>query len=280
MITARRTFSYQGQVIIEKMVVKTPFRYEAIFQERGCFIYFKETGPKLVSSENNIQLKGNEAVLLKCGSHFVDLLKKAEEDKVEVIVVHFFPEILKKLYVNELPEILTKYKNSPSSNVIVSSNVLSKFINSLDFYFENPSLVNNDLLELKIKELVLLLIQSKNIDSIIELIADLYSTKSISVREVVELHLYSNLKLDQLAKLANLSLSSFKRSFQKEYNDSPINYINKRRLEKAKQLLTLTELSVGEIAYEVGFQDSLYFTRLFKNKIGIPPTKYRAENLI
>lgn len=276
MITARRTFSYQGQVLIEKISIKTPFKYEAIFQERGCFIYFKDTGPKLVSSENNVQLNGNEAVLLKCGSHFVDLLKTAEEDRVEVIVVHFFPEILKKLYANELPEILTEQKNSKSSNVIVSSDVLARFIDSLDFYFQNPSLVNNDLLELKIKELVLLLIQSKNIDSIVELVADLYSSKSISVRDVVELHLFSNLKLDQLAKLSNLSLSSFKRSFQKEFNDSPINYINKRRLEKAKQLLKLTELSVGEIAFEVGFQDSLYFTRLFKNKIGVPPTKYRS----
>lgn len=280
MITSRRTFSYQGQVIIEKMTIKTPFRYEAIFHERGCFIYFKDTGPKLASSQNNVQLKGNEAVLLKCGSHFVDLLKNAQENSVEVLVVHFFPEILKKLYVNELPEILTEQKNSKTSNVIVSSDVLAKFIDSLDFYFQNPNLVNNDLLELKIKELVLLLIQSKNIDSIIELVADLYSTKSISIREVVELHLFSNLKLDQLAKLSNLSLSSFKRSFQKEYNDSPTNYINRRRLEKAKQLLALTEMSVGEIAFEVGFQDSLYFTRLFKNKIGVPPTKYRSDESI
>ena len=277
MITARRTFNYKGQVLIEKMTIKSPFHYEAIFQDRGCFIYFKETGPKLLSSDNNKQLQGNEAVLLKCGSHFVDLLKNADENKVEVLVVHFFPEILKKLYANELPEIITKQKNSNSSGVVVSSDVLSKFIDSLDFYFQNPTLVNNDLLELKIKELVLLLIQSKNIDSIVELIADLYSSNSISIREVVELHIFSNLKIDQLAKLSNLSLSSFKRSFKKEYNNSPTNYINNRRLEKAKELLTLTELSIGDVAFEVGFQDSLYFTRLFKNKIGTPPSKYRSE---
>jgi len=206
MVTARRTFNYQGQVLIEKMTIKSPFHYEAIFQDKGCFIYFKETGPRLFSSDNNKQLQGNEAVLLKCGSHFVDLLKNAEEEKVEVLVVHFFPEILKKLYANDLPEIITKQKNSNSSGVVVSSDVLSKFIESLDFYFQNPTLVNNDLLELKIKELVLLLIQSKNIDSVVELIADLYSSNSNSIREVVELHLFSNLKIDQLAKLSNLSI--------------------------------------------------------------------------
>ena len=215
---------------------------------------------------------------MKCGNHFVDLLKDADEQKVEVLVVHFFPEILKKLYANELPKIISEQKNRNSSDVVVSSDVLSKFIESLDFYFQNPNLVNNDLLELKIKELVLLLIQSKNIDSIAELITNLYSSNSVSIREVVELHLFSNLKIDQLAKLSNLSLSSFKRSFKKEYNDSPTNYINNRRLEKAKELLKLTDLPIGDIAFDLGFQDSLYFTRLFKNKIGMPPSKYRSEN--
>jgi AraC-like DNA-binding protein len=112
----------------------------------------------------------------------------------------------------------------------------------------------------------------------LELVADLYSANTVQVRKVIELHLFSNLKLDQLAKLCNLSLSSFKREFRKEFNDSPTNYINNKRLEKAQTLLTITNLSISEVAYETGFQDSLYFTRLFKNKIGIPPTLYRVKN--
>ncbi len=278
MITAHSSFKYQNQVLIEKIKILPPFRSEAMFQNTGCFIYFKEQGPQLFSSEVNTRLKGNEAVLLKCGNHFLDLLRETKNDQVEVIVVHLFPEVLKKLYTGDLPEIIKKQSNSKSSQVVVSSNVITKFIDSLEFYFQNPSLVNNDLLELKIKELILLLIQSKNINSIMELVADLYSTNTIQVKEVIELHLFSNLKLDQLAKLCNLSLSSFKREFKKEYNDSPTNYINDRRLEKAKELLSITDLPISEIAYETGFQDSLYFTRLFKKKIGIPPTAYRTEN--
>ena len=278
MITSRSTFKYQGQVLIEKMKIMAPFRYEAIFQNSGCFIYFKERGSKLLSSEVNAQLKSNEAVLLKCGNHFVDLLRETDDNQVEIIAIHLYPEVLKKLYTGNLPDIVKKQNNSKGSQVIVSSNVIAKFIESLDFYFQNPSLVNNDLLELKIKELILLLVQSKNINSILELVADLYSANTVQVRKVIELHLFSNLKLDQLAKLCNLSLSSFKREFRKEFNDSPTNYINNKRLEKAQTLLTITNLSISEVAYETGFQDSLYFTRLFKNKIGIPPTLYRVKN--
>jgi len=280
MITSRSTFDYQGQVLIEKVKILPPFRYEAIFQNTGCFIYFKEKGPKLFSSEVNVKLKGNEAVLLKCGNHFVDLLRETKDNQIEVIVFHLFPDVLKKLYTGDLPKIIEKQSRSKSSQVIVSSNVIAKFIESLEFYFQNPSLVNDDLLELKIKELILLLIQSKNIDSILELVADLYFTNTIQIREVIELHLFSNLKLEELAKLCNLSLSSFKREFKKEFDDSPTNYINNRRLDKAKELLDITDLPISEIAYETGFKDSLYFTRLFKNKIGVPPTTYRKENSI
>lgn len=280
MIISRNTFDYQGQVLIEQVAISPPFRYEAIFENTGCFIYFKEDGPQLLSPEINVKLQGNEAVLLKCGTHFLDLLKEAGNDKIEVIVFHLFPEVLKKLYSKDLPQFIKKQSKQVRNEVIVSSDVITKFIESLEFYFQNPALVNNELLELKIKELILLLVQSKNINSIIELVSDLYSSNSVQIREVIELHLYSNLKLDEIAKLCNLSLSTFKREFRKEFTDSPTNYINFRRVEKAKELLNISELSISEIAYEVGFQDSLYFTRIFKKRVGIPPTVFRKQNTI
>jgi AraC-like DNA-binding protein len=275
MILAHSTFKYGNQVLIEKIKIRAPFRQEVIFKNSGCFIYFKNKISKLLSSEENIQLKNEEAVLLKCGAHFLDLLQEKENQEVEVIVVHLFPEVLKKLYIGELPAIIEIQTDNKRSQAIASSDVIANFINSLEFYFENPSLVNNDLLELKIKELILLLVQSKNVNSILELVADLYSPKTVHLREVIELHLFSNLSLEQLTKLCNLSLSSFKRKFKKEFNDSPANYIIGKKIEKAKEMLRMTNLSISEVAYEIGFQDQFYFTRLFKRKTGTTPSKFR-----
>lgn len=279
MISDRLTFKYQDQILIEKIKIKPPLRYENIFENRGCFIYFKERAPRLLSPGINVQVKNKEAVLLKCGSHFLDLLKETEDEQIEVIVFHLYPELLKKLYIGELPAIIEKRNSGEPSQVIAPSNLIAKFIDSLEFYFQNPSLVNNDLLELKIKELILLLVQSKNVDSILELVSGLYSTRKVQLEEVIQLHLYSDLKLNELAKLCNLSLSSFKREFKKEFNDSPNNYILSKRIEKAKELLRISDLPISEIAYEIGFQDPLYFTRLFKKRTNITPTKYRTEPL-
>jgi len=279
MITSRSTFEYQGEVLIEKMKIRAPFLFEANFQNSGCFIYFKERGPKLITPRENTQLQGNEAVLLKCGNHFLDLFRETNDNLVEVTVIHLFPDLLKKLYTGDISQIVRNRNVTNSSQIVASSDVIKKFIESLDFYFQNPSLVTNDLLELKIKELILLLLQSKNIASILALVADLYSSNTVQLREVIDLHIFSNLKVAQLAKLCNLSLSSFKREFKKEFNNSPTNYINDKKIEKAQELLTITNLSVSEIAYEIGFQDSLYFTRLFKNKTGVPPTIYRKNHM-
>lgn len=280
MITDRHTFDYQDKVLIEKILIRTPLKYEGAFQNSGCFIYFKDMAPKLLSSDHNIQIEPQEAVLLKCGTHFLDLLKQKDDEIVEVIIVHLYPELLKKLYVGELPALIEKRSFNKQSQVVGSSDIIAKFIESLEFYFNNPSLVNNDLLELKIKELILLLIQTKNITSILELVSDLYSARSVHLKNIIELHLYSNLGVEELAKLSNLSLSSFKREFKTEFNDSPNNYINSKKIEKAKELLKITPMPISEIAYEVGFNDPLYFTRIFKNKIGASPTTYRSEHTI
>ena len=119
------------------------------------------------------------------------------------------------------------------------------FIDSLIFYFEHPDLVNPELLILKIKELILLLLQSDNYETIAELISNLFSPRQANLKDIIQNHLFSDLSVTELAKLANLSLSSFKREFQNFYNDTPANYLRTKKIEKAMDLLTQSDLSVS-----------------------------------
>lgn len=275
-----KSFKYKDFTIVEKLTVSTPLKYEAIFQDKGCFIYFKNGNTKLLSSEHNTEIKGKEAVLLKCGSNFLEILQNNTNEELETIVIHLFPELLKEIYKNEIPTAIVKRTESEQSLKISSNDLITKFIDSLEFYFDNPSLVNNDLLELKVKELLLLLIQTNYIDSVQELITDLYSVKTIKLNEVVTLHTFSNLSVNEMAKLCNMSLSSFKRAFKTFFNDSPNNYLNTKKIEKAKELLQISELNISDIAYETGFNDPQYFTRLFKKRIGLSPSEFRSQHTV
>jgi AraC-like DNA-binding protein len=86
------------------------------------------------------------------------------------------------------------------------------------------------------------------------------------------------LGLDEFARMAGMSVSTFKRFFKQVFADSPGQYIINKKLSIASLLLKKSTKSVREIAYEVGFENPAHFTRMFNKKYKIPPTKFREED--
>ena len=74
-----------------------------------------------------------------------------------------------------------------------------------------------------------------------------------------------------------MSISSFKRKFQKEYTCSPHKWINEKKLQKACLLLDTTDYSVTDIGFICGYESLSTFMNAFKEKFGISPGKYRAS---
>ena len=83
------------------------------------------------------------------------------------------------------------------------------------------------------------------------------------------------ISIAQLAELSHMSKSNFYAAFKKQFGISPISYINHYRLSIAAEKLIESNLSVKEIAFSVGINDSLYFSKLFKKEYGMAPGKYR-----
>jgi signal transduction histidine kinase/AraC-like DNA-binding protein/ABC-type sugar transport system substrate-binding protein len=78
-----------------------------------------------------------------------------------------------------------------------------------------------------------------------------------------------------LARHVALSEDYLTACFRKELGVTPITYLNRYRVNRAKQLLTDTDQSITEIALEVGFSDSGYFSRVFRREVGLSPEAYR-----
>ena len=94
----------------------------------------------------------------------------------------------------------------------------------------------------------------------------------------LESHFAEPLNLDRLAKIAHMSKRSFIRSFQAATRNSPIAYLIELRVRHAARLLRQTDDSITEIAFQVGFNDSNYFTRQFRNLTGVAPRGYRSQH--
>ena len=81
--------------------------------------------------------------------------------------------------------------------------------------------------------------------------------------------------MDDISSYVYLSKSYLSKIFKDEMKCTITNYINSVRVEKSKQLLADSSLSLADIAYFVGFEDQSYYTKVFKKITGVSPGKYK-----
>lgn len=277
MVLNHQKFDFGDKCLIEKVTIQPPFRYSAFFPNEACFIHFSAGKVNINSPSGRVTVEQGDSVLLKCGNYFADLMKYGREKQYDILVVHLYPDIIRKIYKHEFPSFVKHPENRTFAEKVAGHDAVNKFIESLYFYFENPSLVSDELLELKLKELVLLLVQTNNADSIAGLFSDLFAPRDLNIIDTINNNLFSDLSIEDLASLTNLSVSTFNRTFQSLFNDTPANYIKKKRLERAKDLLAMSSLTISEIAFQTCFSDLAHFSRSFKEIHQCSPSAYRLE---
>ena len=280
MILKHQTIELFGKKVFETAEVKPPYKSLNQLQNEACFLYMIEGSNDHYSEEGHINYDKGEGVLMKCGNFMFDVSPNKDSGKGSFLAIHFYPEVLKKIYENEVPEFLKNKNKLPfqSNMALVKSSILiKKYIESLLFYFENPVLVNEELMVLKFKEIILLLLNTEDAPAIIEIMHNLFSPRVFSFKDIIESHIFSPLSIADLAQLTNTSLASFKREFKKIYQDSPANYIKNKRLEKAAELLIVSSIPISSIAYDCLFNDIAHFSSSFKTKYNRTPSQYRLS---
>jgi AraC family transcriptional regulator, arabinose operon regulatory protein len=93
--------------------------------------------------------------------------------------------------------------------------------------------------------------------------------------EFMSEHLDEPIKVSQLAAAANLSPAHFAVVFREQTGSAPREYLHLLRMHRARQWLTLTRMSLKEIASKLGYQDQFHFSRKFKGFTGVPPSHFR-----
>jgi AraC-like DNA-binding protein len=105
-----------------------------------------------------------------------------------------------------------------------------------------------------------------------ELLAALRRARDLADRDFAE-----PLTLDAMASEANLSKFHFARAFARAYGETPRNYLTRRRIERAKELLRGANLTTTEVCYLVGFESLGSFTTRFGELVGMTPGQYRRQ---
>jgi AraC family L-rhamnose operon transcriptional activator RhaR/AraC family L-rhamnose operon regulatory protein RhaS len=94
----------------------------------------------------------------------------------------------------------------------------------------------------------------------------------------LERNIHREVNLEELASIAHMSQRSFLRVFQSATGTSPLAWVIAQRINRACHLLRHTDRRVTEVAFDVGFNDSNYFSRQFRKIAGLSPRDYRLRN--
>ena len=107
--------------------------------------------------------------------------------------------------------------------------------------------------------------------------ADRQNNMPLLAIEYIHRHFREDLDVDALAQMEHMSCTAFRIAFKKHTGVSPNEYIISQRISAACHLLAHSNMSISAVAADVGYRDQYYFSRIFKQKVGISPLKYRGS---
>lgn len=157
--------------------------------------------------------------------------------------------------------------------------LLSNYFSSIRSFFSLDEIPDVQLLKLKFEELLLSIFNNKTNQHLTNYFQSLCQDQKHHMSRIMEENFAYNLKIDAYAKLCNMSLSSFKSAFKKQYNNTPAAWIKERKLNLALEKLLTSDLSINQLSFECGFEDPSHFIRLFKQKHALTPLQYRQKHL-
>ena len=236
------------------------------------------TGKKTWHTTDGVWLANpGDTLFFKKGATIVE--QHFEEDVC--LLMLFIPDSLLRSTVREVINTLSlKTSGAPMRTValrVENDMALSALFQSMRTYLSGKEKPPEPLVRLKLKELVISILTGGTNRELAAYFQSIGSSDSPSLREIMEANFRFNLSLEEYAKLCHRSLSSFKREFQAHFQETPGKWVIHRRLEYSAMLLRNSQMNVTEIAFESGFEDLSHFSRVFKDRFGVPPMAYRQE---
>lgn len=264
------------------VTMKTPMEGAVPIPSEACMAYIMEGDRHFLLKEEGIKAEPGKMILSLCGyTMSLTIPKQRESGYVGSFVVHFSQNILKQVYQNEKPP-YWKELESPVVKYIThtaASDLIKLFFMNLSTLFEHADTLPEDMIILKYKEIIMLLMQSDASGEINQIMRSLFSERTFTFKELVDANLFEPVTVESLAMLTNMSVSSFKSEFKRIYNSTPGEYIREKRTEKVAELLRFSDESVSNIGYQCGFSSPAHLSRAFKSKYGVSPNAYR-KNLL
>jgi AraC-like DNA-binding protein len=232
------------------------------------------------TTEGSFTAEAGQSLYFKKGAAIVEQFFYEEFCLLLFFVPDDFIRTVLKEYAAEMKGQFDTSVSNQSTLRVNNDAAMNVFFQSMMIYFSGVDQPSEALLKLKLKELILSILVSRSNPELSNYFRKVAALDSPMMSEIMESNFRYNLSLDNYAELCHKSLSSFKREFQRQYNETPGKWLLNKRLEYSAVLLRNNHMNISQIVFESGFEDLSHFSRVFKNRFGISPTQFRTQKLV
>ena len=247
---------------------------QQIVLNKNTFSFLIEGTKEVVFNNTSLAIDNLEFLIMKSGNCL--MTEKLSEVNNYRSVLLFFSNKLVLKFIQKF----NIQKNKPTKNKSVYAfyydDFIKRIVKSLLDISKFSKVTQQKLLEVKLEEILLYLIELHGTSILYSLTANI-DNASLKFIKTIENNKLKKLTLKQLAFLCNMSVSSFKREFEKQYLESPIKWFQNKRLEHAHYLLNKEHKTSSEIYFEVGYESLSSFIQAYKSKYLITP-KQQQKN--
>lgn len=238
---------------------------------------------KLNNKTNYFNYLPGESILVAPGETMIIDFPEADETATQCISLSLNPDFIEDS-LNYLNYNLPKVDESSQWNIqldeyfLFNNQALASATNNIMRIAMDDNSQKDIMADFALKELLIRLMQTQA-RSLVEKNIIKNKSRIGFVVDYIKRNLHQKLSIESIAKLAYVSKSNFFKMFRDELGISPNDFILQERINKAKELLA-EQNSIKETAFQTGFSDTNYFTRVFKQLVGVTPKNYQVNLFI
>ena len=198
------------------------------------------------------------------------------------VLAFYIPDNYLKMVFNQYRQYLPIKKLPDLSNDAMFELVIDDRIRTYFYgivaYFNLTVSPPEDLIEMKFRELLFNIYSITGNGALLAYVSSLIDQHKSPLWQIMESNFMFNLSIAEYARLAQRSISTFKRDFQVIYKTTPGRWLSGKRQVYAKLLLESSQKTISEVAFESGFENASHFSRVFRENNNMSPVQYRQKH--
>lgn len=237
---------------------------------------FLQDGTKEVFFDNSSFSINNAQFLLMKSGHCLMTEKLSNVAEYYRSVLFFFSneDVLK--FIRKFDLNLPEYSILYSTYSFNYDSFIKRFVDSLLDISKLSNPIQKNILDAKFEEIMLYLIEFKGVNFLFSLISN-SANHNQKFTQTIESNQLNKLSIKELSFLSNMSVSTFKREFEKQFHNSPSKWFQDKRLEHSAFLLKTKSKRPSDIFEEIGYENLSNFIQAFKLKFGVTPKQYQSN---